>query len=82
MQTPARKRAETLFAEFTQLVDPVAKPAEATSDQPAPRASGPKTLHLPSGKGPAQTGWQVASLRRGAKAASAGSNSQFEAGDA
>ena len=65
MQTPARKRAETLFAEFTQLVDHAAKPAAATDDRPAPRASGPKTLHLPTDSEPVQAGWHVARPRRG-----------------
>lgn len=57
MQTPARKRAETLFAQFTSQVDrstaatdvaETAKPAEAKVKA---RASGPKTLHLPSAQG-------------------------------
>ncbi len=75
MQTPARKRAETLFAEFTRLVDHVAKSSEPTNDRPTPRASGPKTLHLPSDKQPFQTGWQIAKSRRTVKTANTGSAS-------
>lgn len=75
MQTPARKRAETLFAEFTRLVDHIDKPTEPTKRRPTPRASGPKTLHLPSDERPVQTGWQVANPRRTAKTANTGSAS-------
>ena len=75
MQTLARKRAETLFAEFTRLADHIDKSAEPAERPPAPRASGPKTLHLPSDERPVQTGWQVAKPRRTAKTANSGSAS-------
>lgn len=68
MQTPARKRAEALFAKFTTQVDRPADTGEPVADRPTSRASGPKTLHLPSDTQPSQPGAQVTTRRRNPKA--------------
>jgi len=69
MQTPARKRAEALFAECTkpgELAPATAKPGELAPETAKPaqdrtlaRANGPKTLHLPSDARPAQADGQI-----------------------
>ena len=65
MKSPARARAETLFASITSREDSTIEPPATPSETaPRPHPAGPNTLHLPAGTPPALSGRTATRSRR------------------